>query len=353
MKIPGEDLRGSWAATEFVAWYNGHPDFHDLAIDLSTHRAVVVGNGNVAIDVARMLALSIDELAKTDIADHALEVLRESEVEEIVLLGRRGPLQAAFTTPELLELGELSDADVTVDPDELELDEHSERALGEAGGTQRRNLEVLRELAERKSRGKKRRIVLRFLASPVALRGTDGVTAVELVRNELRRTPDGALVARPTEQRELQEAGLVFRSIGYRGTPIDGVPFDTDTGTIPNAAGRVLDPDTDEVRAGEYVAGWIKRGPSGVIGTNKRDAQQTVDALLDDLAAGHLRPANDLQPGGIQALLDQRGLRWVDYSGWETIDAAECEAGTPHGRPRVKLCSFDALLGVTSSVRNS
>jgi ferredoxin--NADP+ reductase len=334
--IPGEELDGSWAATEFVAWYNGHPDYRELEFDLSQRRAVVIGNGNVALDVARMLALAPEELERTDVADHALEALRESEIEEIVLVGRRGPLQAAFTNPELRELGQLADADVIVDPAQLELDEHSQRALEPADGTRKRNLELLRGYAAREPAGKRKRIVLRFLASPAEIVGRSRVTAIELVRNELG--PDGSV--RPTRQREQLDAGLVFRSIGYRGTPLPDVPFDELSWTIPNDRGRVLDPATGAPLPGEYAVGWIKRGPTGVIGTNKRDADETVGVVLEDLQAGRLTRPVALEP----VALEDR----VDYQGWLRIDAAELAEGERQGRPRVKLCSVDQLVAAAN-----
>jgi ferredoxin--NADP+ reductase len=338
--IPGEDLDGSWAATEFVAWYNGHPDYRELEFDLSTRRAVVIGNGNVALDVARMLALAPEELERTDVADHALDALRGSQVEEIVLVGRRGPLQAAFTNPELRELGELADADVIVDPAELELDGHSERALATADPTRKRNLEVLRDYAARRPAGKRKRVVLRFLASPVEVRGGPGVAAIELVRNEL--TTDGK--ARPTAEHETIETGLVFRSIGYRATPLPEVPFDERSCTIPNDHGRVLDPASGDPLPGEYVVGWIKRGPTGVIGTNKRDADETVQALLDDFQAERLAQPDDPDPDAITELVEDH----IDYQGWLRIDAAERAAGEPQQRPRVKLCSTGELIAAAN-----
>ena len=333
--IPGEDLPGSWAATEFVAWYNGHPDFQDCVFDLSHERAVVIGNGNVAIDCARMLALTAEELAPTDTTPEAVAAICGAALEEIVMLGRRGPVQAAFTPPELKELGELAGSDVVVDPNDLRLDAASERALEEDRERARRNYELLGEFAERPPAGKPRRIVLRFLVSPVAIVGGDRVEAVEVVRNELV-VEGGRIVARPTGEREVIQAGLVLRSVGYKGIALPGVPFDEDHGTIPNQAGRVLGTERT------YVAGWIKRGPSGVIGTNKKDATETVELLLDDARAGRLAHAG----GGpsLDDLLAARGVRFVDHAGWQAIDAAERAAGEPLGRPRVKLTAWDELL---------
>jgi ferredoxin--NADP+ reductase len=334
--IPGEDLAGSWPATAFVAWYNGHPDFQELEFDLSHERAVVVGNGNVALDVARMLALTPDELAPTDTTDAAIEAINAAGVKEILVIGRRGPVQAAWTPVEVGELGELAGADVLVDPSELRLDEASERALEAAPPTVRRNVEHLRAYAARPPAGKPRAIRLRFLVSPVAILGEDRVEAVELVRNEL---VGGRAV--PTEEREVVPCGIVFRSVGYRGTPIDGVPFDPQSCTVPNHRGRVL-ADDEAPLPGVYCAGWIKRGPTGVIGTNKKDATETVELVLEDARAGRLGPGRDAS--AVDALLAERGVRVVTQSGWEAIDAAERAAGEPHGRPRVKLGEWDALL---------
>ncbi len=351
--IPGEDLAGSHPATDFVGWYNGHPDQTDLEIDLlSSERAVVIGNGNVALDVARMLVLSQAELAPTDTADHALEVLAHSRVSEVVVAGRRGPAQAAFTNPELLELGELEDTDVIVDPDELErgLAVHDEQA--EQNATSRRNVEILRSYAERAPQGHAKRIVLRFLLSPSAfLPDAHGrLETVELVRNELVSASDGRLRARPTGERETILAGLAFRAIGYRGIPLPGVPFDERAGVIPNESGRVLDASGGEQLSGEYVVGWIKRGPTGVIGTNKRDAQETVDAVLADLAgngAGAHRPSA-ADAGAVRALLLERQPQLVPYTAWEAIDTHERALGEPAGRPRVKLTRIEEMLRVAA-----
>ncbi len=344
MGIPGEDLPGSWAATEFVAWYNGHPDYCDLEFDLSSERAVVVGNGNVAADVARMLALTREELAQTDVADHALDVLAESAIREIVVLGRRGPAQAAFTNPELLELGEMTDADVFVDPRDIELDPLSRAWLESeaASSTQRKNVEILTGYAGRAPEGKRRRIVLRFLVSPLELLGSERVEGIRICRNELRDEGTG-LRACSTDTIEELSCGIVFRSIGYRGTPVQGLPFDEAGGTVPHEAGRILDEQGAQLR-GDYVVGWIKRGPTGIIGTNKRDSQETVDELFEDLDAGRLNEPADPSRDSLEELLAERAPDHVTYSGWEAIDAAEKAAGEPHGRPRVKLTRTEELL---------
>lgn len=338
MGIPGEDLTGSHGAAEFVAWYNGHPDFRDFEFDLTAERAVVVGNGNVAMDVARILALTTDELAKTDIADHALEVLDQSSIREIVVLGRRGPAQAAFTNPEILEMGELADADVVVDPGHCELDPDSRKWLEEfADGTAKRNVEILTDLSGRAPAGKRKRVVFEFLASPIEVLGTDTVEGLVVGRNELVANDDGSLAARDTGERQTLECGLLLRSIGYRGVELPGVPFDERAGRIPNDGGHVL--RDGEPVLGEYATGWIKRGPSGVIGTNKKDAQETVDALFADAQAG--RMLDPAKPGAIEELLPPDV---VSYDAWEAIDAAEKAAGEPHGRPRVKLTRVGELL---------
>jgi ferredoxin--NADP+ reductase len=305
----------------------------------------VVGNGNVALDVARMLALTPEELGVTDVADHALEALRESAVQEIIVLGRRGPAQAAFTNPELRELAELEAADVIVDPAEAALDPHSAAFLESdaAGATSRRNVETLARYAELEAQNKPKRVVLRFLASPVEIVGTDRVEGLVVERNELVLGDDGALRARATGRRETIETGLVMRSIGYVGSPLPGVPFDERRSTIKNERGRVIDPDTERPMPGVYAAGWIKRGPSGVIGTNKKDALETTTLVLEDYAAGALpEPSGDRDE--LIAALTQRGVAFVEYDGWRSIDAHERSSGEPHGRPRVKLVRRDDLL---------
>ena len=333
--IPGEDLPGSWPATAFVAWYNGHPDFQDLSFDLSHERAVVIGNGNVALDVARMLALTPEELAPTDTTDAAIAAINASGIREIVVLGRRGPVQAAWTPVEVGELGELAGADVLVEPSDLELDPASAAELEAAPPTVRRNVEHLREYAARAPVGHPRAIRLRFFRSPVELRGDGRVEAIELVRNEL---VDGRAVA--TGETETLECGIVFRSVGYHGVALPGVPFDASSGIVPNVGGRVLDEGGTPL-PGLYCAGWIKRGPSGVIGTNKKDATETVELLLEDARAGRLPEGSG---DDLELLLAQRGVAHVLYAGWQAIDAHERRLGEPQGRPRVKLATWDELL---------
>ena len=349
--IPGEDLPGSRPATEFVAWYNGHPDYRGLTFDLSSRRAVVIGNGNVAADVTRMLTLSDRELSRTDVADHALAALRESSIEEVVVLGRRGPAQAAFTSAELRELGKLEDVDARVDPAEIELDPVSRAWLDEEGTfTARKNVELLREFAARPARtDTRRRIVLRFLRSPVDIRGSDRVEAIAVGRNEIVRGDDGAVRARAVdEEPEVIECGLVLRSVGYRAVPLPDVPFDERHFVLPNERGRVLTPGGEPL-PGVYAVGWIKRGPTGILGTNKRDAEQTVTCLVEDLKAGALPVPPKLGREQLDALLAQRKPDLVGVDGWRAIDAHELARGAAAQRPRVKLASREELLAVARS----
>jgi ferredoxin--NADP+ reductase len=343
--IPGEELPGSYSATSFVGWYNAHPDYAAESFDLSCERAVVIGNGNVATDVARMLALTESELRETDTADHALDGLCGCAVEEIVILGRRGPVQAAFTNPELRELGEMEQADIVVDPAELELDDLSRAYLesDEADITTRKNYEILTEFSRKPIEGKPKRIVLRFLRSPVEIQGAGKVETLIVGRNELVER-DGALRAHDTGEREELECDLVLRSVGYTGIPMPGLAFDERRGTILNESGRVLEAEGGGQRVGHYTAGWIKRGPSGVIGTNKKDAQETVDRLFEDVEAGNVAEPEAPDPAAVEELLRERGVDFVSYPGWQAIDAAETARGEPQGRPRVKFVRIEEML---------
>lgn len=343
--IPGEDLPGSHAATSFVGWYNAHPDYADEDFDLSCERAVVIGNGNVAMDVARMLALTDAELRETDTADHAIEALDRKGIREIVVLGRRGPAQAAFTNPEIKELGELEAADIVVDPAEVELDPTSAAFVesDEADKTTKVNVETLREFSQRRPEGKPQRIVLRFLASPVEIKGDGKVESIVIGRNELVEE-GGALRARDTGEREELECGLVLRSVGYTGVPIGGVPFDERRGLILNEGGRILDSHDSGHKVGHYTAGWIKRGPSGVIGTNKKCALETVQHLLADAAAGTLLEPERPEAAAVEELLAERGVRYVSFEDWQAIDRAEVGRGEPQGRPRVKFVRVEEML---------
>jgi len=347
MGIPGEDLPGSHPATEFVAWYNGHPDYRDCQFDLTQERVAVVGVGNVAVDVARILCRTPEELAKTDIADYALEALRHSRVREVYLLGRRGAAQAAFTNPEIKELGELEAADIVVRPEEVELDPLSRDALDKSGDrASAKKVEILQSYARRPPGGKPRRLLVRFLVSPVAVLDNDAgaVGGIRLVRNRLVASAIGAIQAQPTEDVEDLAVGLVFRSVGYRGVPLPGVPFDGKWGVVLNEKGRVLDPDTKHPLPGEYTAGWIKRGPSGVIGTNKPDAAETVAGMLEDTAAGQTLEPPQPDPVAAERLVRQRQPSYISYPDWLRLNELEVARGRAQGRPRVKFTRLDEML---------
>jgi ferredoxin--NADP+ reductase len=344
--IPGEDRPGSHGALEFVAWYNGHPDYADHEFDLSATRAVVIGNGNVAVDVARMLVLDPDEMAVTDTADHAIAPLASASVHEVIVLGRRGPAQAAFTTPELRELGELTRADIVIDPADLELDPYSRRWLEEQGEpTNQRNVELMREYATREPHGHERRVELRFLRSPLEILGDGPDGAVTGVRVGINKIEDGRAV--PTGEEEIIACGLVIRSIGYRGAPLAGIPFDERRGLISNLGGRVLGHD-GEPEVGEYVVGWVKRGPSGVIGTNKKDATDTVARIIEDRDAGKLNTPGDPDADAVPKFLSEVCPRVVTWEGWRSIDMHETGLGEPQGRPRVKLVRTGEMLDIAS-----
>jgi ferredoxin--NADP+ reductase len=339
MGIPGEDLKRSHAATEFVAWYNGHPDYRDHEFDLSVERVAVVGVGNVAVDVARILSKTADELAKTDIADHALEALRESKIREVYMLGRRGPAQAAFTNVEARELGELEGADIHVVPEEIRLDPASQAELDASDDdTPKKKVAIVHEFAEKPRMGKPRLLTLRFLVSPVELvAGPDGgVRAARLAKNEIY-SEGGKLQSRATGVVEELPVDLVFRSVGYRGVPVAGVPFNERGGVIPNELGRVIDPTTKTQVPGIYVSGWIKRGPSGVIGTNKKDGTETATAMLEDAAAGKVLTPTGGDGSDFEALVRGRRADLVTFAEWSRLDAIEMAAGERNGRPRIKL----------------
>lgn len=337
MGIDGEELAGSHSAREFVSWYNGHPDQAEMRFDLSAERAVVVGNGNVALDIARVLTLPAEELRRTDIADHALKVLRHSNIREVVVLGRRGLNQAAFNNPELEGLGELEGVDIAVEGVDL----------GSATTTDDdvdvRMLTTIGRYLERPQRGTGKRIVLHFMASPIQINGSTRVESVTIARNELIAGADGSMRARSTADTATLPAGLVLRAVGYRGAPVAGLPFDQRTGTIPNEGGRVVG------SPGVYVTGWIKRGPSGIIGTNKKCARDTVRALLEDHRTGNLRTADTLSSTQVTAELAHRQVTVVTDGQWKAIDRHERRAGAYFGRPRVKLTSRAALLDRANS----
>ncbi len=347
MGIPGEDLTGSHPATEFVAWYNGHPDYRDYEFDLSVERAAVVGVGNVAVDVARILCRTREELFTTDIADYALEALSRSRIKEVYLLGRRGPAQAAFTNPEIKELGELGGADIEVRAEEVALDPLSRAAVEKSQDRATlKKVEILQGYALQKPSGKPQTLVVRFLVSPVELIGDaqGRVQTLRLVRNELYATETGAIQPRATNQFEELPVGLVFRSVGYRGVPLPGVPFNDTWAVILNNKGRVLDPDTKQFLVGAYAAGWIKRGPSGVIGTNKPDAGETVECMFEDLSQGAILAPAYPTAAAAEALARQRQPNFVSYADWLKLNEIEVARGRAQGRPRLKFTRVADML---------
>lgn len=355
LEIPGEDLHGSHAATTFVAWYNGHPDFREAQFDFSHERVAVVGVGNVAVDVARILCRTPEELAVTDIADYALEALRHSRVKEVHMLGRRGPAQAAFTNPELKELSELAGADLVLRPEEVALDALTQTALQQSSDRSTlRKVQMLQEYAQRPRTAKTRQLHLRFLVSPVAVQGNaaDQVTAIRLVKNELYATETGTLRPRPTAHYETLPVGLVFRSVGYHGVPLPGVPFDNRWGVILNKQGRVLHPETLQPVVGEYTSGWIKRGPTGVIGTNKSDALETVRCMIADAEKECVLHPTHAEAAAAEHFIRQRQPAYVSYADWQRLDAMEVARGQAIGRPRLKFTRVDEMLTVLRSQKS-
>jgi len=336
--IPGEDLTGSYTATEFVAWYNGHPDYVNRTFDLSREVAAVIGQGNVAIDVARILCKTVDELKHTDITEASLAALAESRVREIHMIGRRGPVQAAFTPPEIREFADLEDCDPVVDPDDLKLKPTCETELGQDSKA-RKNFDALKGFAERPAPAKGKRFIVHFFESPVEILGEGSMRAIRLEKNRLTGEP-GRQKASGTGESYEMPCDVFFRSVGYRGVAMPGVPFEERWGVLPNDAGRIT---SDGVALpGLYAAGWIKRGPSGVIGTNKPDAIETVKNLLSDI--GQLTPCATPNSAAVMNLLSDRGVQVVDYTGWEKIDAAEVERGKAVGKPREKFVTIAEML---------
>lgn len=350
--IPGEHLPGSHAATELVAWYNGHPEYADHRFDLTQRAAAVVGIGNVTMDAVRILARAPDHLATTDLAAHALKALRDARLAELHILARRGPVQAACTTPELRELGELEGVDVIVDPHDLELDAASVEHLAAAEDrTAENNLGILRHWAERGSTGAPRRIAFHFSVSPVEIVGDTRVESIRLVKNRLVHDGRGGVRADPTDESMTLPVGLVFRSVGYRGLELPGLPFDTGLGIVPNVGGRVVQaPGSATAVRGVYVAGWIKRGPHGIIGTNKACAAETVDHVLADSVSGRLAPAAH-RADELDELLAERGIDVTSWTDWRAIDQAEVERGKAAGRPREKFVSIEEMLDVVRRAR--
>lgn len=344
MGIPGEDLPGSHPATEFVAWYNGHPDYRDKVFDLSVESVAVVGNGNVAMDVARILARPVDELAKTDIADYALDALRKSRIKTIYLLGRRGPAQAAFTNPEIRELCDMQEADLVLRAQDLKLDEVNSEFLAEQKDpVHKRNLEALNKQLEKGEGNQEKKIRALFFVSPVELSGEGHLQKVKLEKNRLLKDDKGGYRARGTGEFEEIEAQMIFRSIGYKGTPLPDLPFNDSWGVIPNDDGRVTD-ESGEAMPRLYVAGWIKRGPSGVIGTNKPCSIGTVRNMLADLPSLSQPDAFAADEGAILKLLHNKGVKVVNYEEWKQLDAMEVERGKSQQRPRNKFTTVSEML---------
>lgn len=356
--IQGEDLDGSHPATEFVGWYNAHPDYRDLEFDfdLGAEAVAVIGVGNVAMDVTRILARSQQELDETDIASYAQDALKNSNIKRIYVLGRRGPAQAAFTNPEIKELGEMLEADIIVTPEEMVLDEHSQAYLTstEVDRKDVGNVEILREFSKREASSKPKQIIMRFLTSPTEIIGEEKVEAIKVVKNELYLNERGTIRPRATDQFETIPVQLVFRSVGYRGEPLPDVPFFNKWGIIPNNEGRVLtEHEIGEQVIGDYVVGWIKRGPSGIIGTNKPDSVETVERLLEDVTEGkHWTPSKPAR-SDIETLISSKKSDFVSYADWKIIDQLEVENGEAEGRPRVKFTEVDAMLEALNAYKAS
>jgi ferredoxin--NADP+ reductase len=344
MGIPGEDLKGSHPATEFVAWYNGHPDYRDRQWQLDVESAAVVGVGNVAVDVARLLSLSRDELWASDAADYAVEALSRSRIKVVNLLGRRGPAQAAFSNPEIKELGDLADADLITRADETQLDDLSAASIVD-DRVGKAKVEILQSYAVDRPLTRPRQLYLRFLVSPVELfSDADGrVAKMKLVRNTLVASETGTLSAKATDRFEELEVGMVFRSVGYRGVALPDVPFNDRWGVILNERGRVIDPASKKPIVGLYTSGWIKRGPSGVVGTNKPDSVESVTCMLEDFSTGSiLQPAN-ADADSAEKFISERKPDYFSYADWKRLDEMEQANGKACGRPRVKFTSVEEM----------
>ena len=344
MGVPGEDLQGSFPATEFVAWYNGHPDYRDRQWNLNVASAAVVGIGNVAIDVARLLCLTRAELLASDAADYAVEALSHSQIKTVYLLGRRGPAQAAFSNPEIKEVGEMAEADIATRADETQLDDLSAASIAD-DRSGKSKVEILQSYAAERPLNKPRRLNLRFLVSPVELFGdADGrVAKMKLVRNTLVASETGSLSAKATDQFEEIEAGLVFRSVGYRGVPLPEVPFHDRWGVILNERGRVIAPESKQPMVGLYTSGWIKRGPSGVVGTNKPDSVETVTCMLEDFSTGSILQPSNAAAASAEKFIGERKPDYFSYADWKRLDELEQERGKACGRPRVKFTNIEEM----------
>ena len=350
--IPGEDLAGVHSATEFVGWYNGHPDYRDRTFDLArAKRVVVVGNGNVAMDVSRILLQPAERLANTDIADHALSILRQSTVREVVLLGRRGPAQAAFSPKEIEEIAELPDVDVAVSADDMKLDPHSATWLETQSRSVQRSVKFLQECAARGPQDRPKRLCCRFLASPIALEGDAGrVQRVRVQHAELAPDADGTPRAKPIDRFTTIEADLVLKAVGYRGIELPGLAFDATRGIVANRDGRALNAaGGSDVRTGHYVVGWAKRGPTGLVGTNSPDSKATIELLLEDLRDGKtMSPTPQCET---EAALRSKGIDFVTWSDWLRLDAHERSEGEARGKARHKEPSAEALMQAVRALR--
>ncbi|HSW19726.1 MAG TPA: FAD-dependent oxidoreductase [Ramlibacter sp.] len=348
LDIPGEDLPGSHSATEFVGWYNGHPDHASRQFDLRGPTAIVVGNGNVALDAARLLSIGAAALHASDMAAHALAPLEASGVRDIVVVGRRSAAHAACTLPELMALDELPDVEIHVPPEDLALTA-DERRWVEADPMRRMKFAWFERHAAASASTARRRITFRFLLSPVAFAGAGRIERVEFMRNRMADGDPGRAAAQATGQRLTLEAGMALASVGYRGVALPGLPFDAERGIVPNLGGRVTTQD-GQLIAGAYAVGWIKRGPSGVLGSNRACAQETIAALLEDADRGAY--AAPVPPAdALDRLLDQRRAPALAWADWRIIDRHELASGRQVGRPRVKLTSRDAMLEVVRAAR--
>ena len=349
MEIPGEGLAGSYSATEFVGWYNGHPDHREKTFDLSCGAVAVVGVGNVAMDVTRLLACAPEELAKTDITDHALDALRQSGVKTVWLLGRRGPAEAAYSPAEIEEIGSLSTADLVVDPAEAVVDEVSQGELSDP--VVKKKVDYVQKHAALGDGSRERKVRLRFRASPVEIIGEEGrVKALRIEKNKLVSDGKGGVKSVGTGEFETLPVGLVLRSVGYRGIPVPGVPFDEKAGRIANVAGRVTESAGGAPLTGEYVVGWAKRGPSGLIGTNRADSVATVALMLEDWQAKKFPERTvDADPGSIVKLLEGKGAALVTFAQWKELDKLELAAGAAHGKIREKFTRVEDMISALAS----
>jgi len=355
MGLDGEELEGVYSATEFVGWYNGHPDFRDRKFNLSeASRVAVVGNGNVAMDVARIIARAPSELASTDIAEHALSALRGSSVKEVLLLGRRGPAQAAFSPSEIKEVGNLESADLVVPEDIMKLDDITQRWLEEhAGRDARKNVAYLTDKAAAGEGTNERKMTCHFLTSPTKFVGDNGrLTAVELVANELYADDRGTPRPRATDRIWREPVDLVFKAIGYRGVKIPGVPYHEQWGTVPNVDGRVTEYESESPIPGHYVVGWAKRGPSGLIGTNKADSELTVKAMLADLEGQTATQDPKKTPDAALSMLLGHGIDVVTFEDWQRLDADEIERGEAAGKIREKYTRVEEMMDAVRRLRS-